>query len=51
MRKSMWAAAALAGDVATALRMNLAFQADAEAIRKHCERARLPLPPELVEEI
>jgi hypothetical protein len=50
MRKSMWSAAARAGDVATALRMDLAFQADAEAIRKHCERAKLPLPSELLEE-
>ena len=51
MRTVTWVAASRAGDVATALKMDLAYQADAEAIRKHCECARLPLPSELLEEI
>jgi len=46
-RRAVLLAAARAGDVETATRMQAAVLDSEETIRKHCERAKLRLPPEL----
>lgn len=47
VRRRVRDAAARAGDLASAMRMELAIREHEDAVRKHCERARLPLPAEL----
>jgi hypothetical protein len=47
LRRLMLATAEATGDAETALRMASAIRHHEEAVRKHCERAQLPLPPEL----
>lgn len=47
VRRRVRDAAARAGDLASVMRMELAIRDHEDAIRKHCERARLPLPPEI----